>query len=535
MKKFFFYDGEKNDYSYEILPEKFVPENDTELKKVSRELAVNERYLTDLFSMPDNGDIVFRKFSVNICGDALEALLVSVDGLSDGDSINDFILKPLMFANGDEKSRKSDYAEIIEKVMLPQGQITVSEDIRQAAQKVNIGNALLVVDGVDKCFSIDVKSWEHRSVGNPENETVIQGPHEGFNEVLRCNTALIRKSLNTSNLVMENVFLGKTGKTPGAVAYLKNVANSSLIEEVKKRINGIDAEYILSSLDAEQYIEEASFLPIPQMITTERPDRVCKALSDGKVALIMNGSSHVLIMPATFFDLITSAEDEYLRYPYSVLIRILRYIAACTALLFPAFFIAVLNYHPELLRTNLMLAISSSRAMVPFGSVVELLLMELAFELIKEAGIRVPGPIGSSIGIVGGLIVGQAAVDANLVSPIMIIIVAVTGISSFTIPSYSLAFAFRFSRFLYIFGAAVAGFLGIGTVFFINSLAAVGTKSFGVPFMSPLSPVGSKENGSLIFGAPIWIRGTKRESYLMPKDEYKKAKISRKWLWRDKK
>ena len=267
------------------------------------------------------------------------------------------------------------------------------------------------------------------------------------------------------------------------------------------------------------------------MVTTERPDRVCKALTEGRVAFVLNGSSHVLIMPATFFDLITSAEDEYLRYPYSLLVRLLRYLAVFLALLFPALFAAVLNFHPELLLTNILLAVSSSRSLVPFGIFTELILMEVAFELIKEAGIRVPGPIGSTIGIVGGLIVGQAAVDANLVSPIMIIIVAVTGIASFTVPSYSLSFAFRFSRFLYILGGGLMGLYGVAVVFFINTLLGISVRSFGVPFMSPLSPLGNVNKASLVFGAPIWKRGAKRENYLKPKDMYKKAKISRKWRY----
>lgn len=530
MKNIFLYSGKKNSYNFEISSENNKQKAIIESKKVSKVLKENEEYIKKVFSIPDNGDIILRKFSVSIGGAHFDALLVYADGLSDSASINDFILKPLMLLESRVPEEGEQAHEIIEKTMLPQGQLGKSNDLKELARKVNIGDAILLVDGLENGFDMDVKSWEHRGVGNPENESVIQGPHEGFNEVLRCNTALIRKTLNTPNLVMENVSLGKTSKTPGALAYIKNVANTTLVDEVRKRITGIDAEYILSSLDVEQYIEEASFLTIPQMITTERPDRVCKALAEGRVAVVMNGSSHVLVMPATFFDLTTSAEDGYLRYPYSILVRFLRYIAVVISLLFPAVFVAILNYHPELLLTNLMFAISSSRAVVPFGAVVELLLMELAFELIKEAGIRVPGPIGSTLGIVGGLIVGQAAVEANIVSPIMIIIVAVTGISSFTVPSYSLSFAFRFSRFLYIFGAAAAGLVGVSAVFFVNTLAAVGTKSFGVPFMSPLSPSSEDNALKLIFGAPIWKRGEKRESYLQPKDNYKKGKISRKWF-----
>lgn len=532
MKNFLLYKSVKDEYTFEISPSKHGGGGTLPERSVSADLDENKKYISEAFSVPDNGDIILREFTVSAGGTGRRALLVSVDGLSDGDSINDFILKPLMLLKSKSPLEDGDFFKAVEACMLPQGQISKSSDLKQMVLKVNIGNAALLIDGLENGFIVDVKSWEHRGVGNPENEAVIQGPHEGFNEVFRCNTALIRKTLNTPNLVMENVFLGKTSKTPGAVAYLKNVTNQSLIDEVKKRINNIDAEYVLSALDVEQYIEEASFMPIPQMITTERPDRVCRALTEGRVAVIMNGSPHVLIMPATFFDLITSAEDEYLRYPYSLLIRILRYMAAAIALLFPAVFLSILNYHPELLLTNLMLAISSSRAVVPFGAAVELLLMEISFELIKEAGIRVPGPIGSTLGIVGGLIVGQAAVDANIVSPIMIIVVAVTGISAFTIPSYSLAFSFRFSRFLYIFGAAAAGLPGVAAVFFVNTLAAIGTKSFGVPFMSPMSPSSGGNASSLLFGSPIWKRGARRAGYLHPKDLFKKGKISRKWLER---
>ena len=203
-----------------------------------------------------------------------------------------------------------------------------------------------------------------------------------------------------------------------------------------------------------------------------------------------------------------------------------QYLAVFLALILPGLFASVLNFHPELIVTNILLAVSSSRALVPFGAFVELLLLEIAFELIKEAGIRIPGPIGSTLGIVGGLIVGQAAVEANLVSPIMIIIVAVTGISSFTLPSYSLSFAFRFSRFLYIFGAMLGGIYGLSFVFFVNTLTAIGVKSFGVPFMSPLSPEDGSNRFNLIIGAPIWKRGTRREDYLKPRDMYKKSSIS---------
>ena len=525
MKNLFIYKDSPSEFSFDLVPSQ-KGKTEEPMGRVSADLDINKSYIKRLFTLSKNNDIVARDFHINVGAKKVSAFLICVEGLSNMMSVNDFILRSLMEPNS---AFEGSFEEYIQKSLIPQSQLTLEENIDRALQTVNIGNAVVFADGLDKCFVMDVKSWEHRSVSNPENESVIQGPHEGFNEVLRCNTALIRKTLNNPNLIQENITVGKTSKTPGAVVYLKNVTNESLVDEVKRRITSIDAEYVLSSLDVEQYIEEDTFLPVPQMITTERPDRVCKALTEGRVAFILNGSSHALIMPATFFDLITSAEDGYLRYPYSLLIRLLRYLAVFLAICLPGLFASLLNYHPELLITNILLAVSSSRALVPFGALVELILMETAFELIKEAGIRIPGPIGSTLGIVGGLIVGQAAVEANLVSPIMIIVVAVTGIASFTVPSYSLSFAFRFSRFLYIFGATVAGIYGLCLVFFVNTLMATGIKSFGVPFMSPLSPVDGPNRINLAIGAPIWKRGTRREDYLKPKDMYKKSSISRKW------
>lgn len=525
MKNFLLYKKRSSDTTFEISPPR---KKDTimSMDVVSSNLEENRNYAKEVFSLPENSDIVLRNIEISLKGKRTEAFIMCVEGLTNSSFVNDFLMRSLMSENSDVEC--FDLSELIEKTLIPQAQFKREKNINAALQSVNIGNAVLFVDTLDTAFVMDMKSWEHRPVGNPENEAVIQGPHEGFNEVLRCNTALIRKTLNTPNLVIENIAVGKTSQTPGALAYLKNVANDSLVDEIKRRISLIDVQYVFSSLDVEQYIEDSSFLPVPQMVTTERPDRVCRALSEGRVAFVLNGSSHVLVMPSTFFDLTTSAEDEYLRYPYSLLIRILRYLAVFLALLFPAIFAALLNFHPQLMLTNILLTVSSSRALVPFGAFVELMLMEVSFELIKEAGIRVPGPIGSTLGIVGGLIIGQAAVEANLVSPIMIIVVAVTGIASFTVPSYSLSFAFRFSRFIFIAAAGFFGLFGISAVLFVMLLAALGTTSFGVPLFAPFAP-GSTDRLRLLLGAPIWIRGEKREGYLRPKDMYKKSKISRKW------
>lgn len=531
MKFPFLYKSCDRGFDFEIQPDPVQKEQKDTVSKVSKDLSKNSEYVRKRFSLPKNGDIVVRNISFFAGESLMKALLVCVDGLSSGEAINEVILKPLMRLKKQENTGTAENLDYIINHLIPYGQITRCDDINKMIETVNIGNAIMFFDGIDEGIILDTKSWEHRSVGSPVAEQVIQGPHEGFNEVLRSNTALIRKTLNTPELIMQTVFVGKTSKTPGSVAYLGNVANDSLVREVIRRIESIDAEYVLSSLDVEQYIEEASFLPIPQIITTERPDRVCRALTEGRVALILNGSSHALIMPASVFDLASSVEDEYLRYPYSLLIRFVRMAAVVIALLAPGFFVAATMYHQELILTELFLSIRSSRLPVPFSVIVELLIMELSFELIREAGVRVPGHIGSTVGIVGGLILGTAAVDANIVSPVMIIVVAITGIASFVIPSYSLSFSFRFTRFIYIFGAAVGGFPGLLCLFFSITLMYMGTKSFGVPYGSPLAPLTETKGNPAFFRLPLW-KQDQRPDYLKPKDSSDKAHISRKWLYK---
>lgn len=525
---FLMYKPQKNQFDFELKNDTIEKQNADTDKKVSSDIDENKQYINQLYNTDINNDIVIRDIVTYIGSHKIRALIYSADGIASEKKITENILEPLMlFADADIDRQIS--AEFIAERLITQVQLEISDKIYDAAQKINIGNAIIFFDGIDRVIIADVKSWEHRNIGEPLSEQVIQGPHEAFNEVLRCNTALIRTTLNNSNLIAQNVSLGKTSKTPGALMYLGNVANKNLVNEVMRRIQNIDCEYILSTLDVEQYIEEASFLPIPQIVTTERPDRVCKSLVEGRVALFLNGSSHALIMPATLFDLASSVEDDYLRYPYSILIRIVRFLAMAIATLAPAFFVAATQYHQDLILNDLFLSIQASRLSVPFSIVFELLIMEISFELIREAGVRVPGHIGSTLGIVGGLILGTAAVDANIVSPVMIIVVAITGISSFAIPSYSLSFSLRFSRFLYIFGAALCGFVGLFAVFFANTVMYMGTKSFGVPFMSPLAPTDNSGHSGVLFRKPLW-KQDKRPEYLKPKDKSDKAHISRKWL-----
>ncbi|MBR5506207.1 MAG: spore germination protein [Clostridia bacterium] len=439
-----------------------------------------------------NGDIKIRWFNLAGTNGKKRGFLVWVDGLANSGMLNDFILRPLMSAECSKDAlQQSDISFYVENI-IHQGAIAYQTSIAELVGSINTGNAALFLDGCTNGVSFDIKTWEHRGIDSPVNEAVVQGPHEGFNEVLRCNTALIRKSVNSSDLVMETYFFGTQSKTPASLAYIEGTINPSLLSEIKKALSGIEAQYVLSAFDIEKMLEERSFLPMPQILATERPDKVSRALIEGRAALALNGSSQVLILPSNITDIIASPEDSYLRRPYSVFIKLIRILAVVLSLLTPGIYLAMTSFHTEAILTDMLISLAAARGGVPFSPLTEVIIMELAFELIKEAGVRIPGAIGSSLGIVGGLILGQSAVSAGIVSPIVIIIVSVCGIASFAIPSYSLSFSFRIMRFAYIFAGALWGIVGILSLLCIHLALILGTKSFGVPACVPFSPVTSR-------------------------------------------
>lgn len=500
---------------------------------ISKKLSENLEYIKQRFSSPINGDFIIREFDIVVKNKVIPAFLCFFDGMVDRKVINDDILQPLMLlSNLDIKGQEEDIAVYVRKHLIPQNQLMEFKEYDKVVDEVNFGGCGLFIDGTDSAFAADVKGFEHRSVERPNTELVLRGPQEGFTEVIRVNTALIRKRLKDEDFIVENMEIGERSKTPCAMLYIKSITNESLIEEVRRRLKSIKTDYLNDSGELEQFIEDNTFVPAPQISSTERPDKAASLLTEGKVVVLVNGSPFALSMPITFHEMLHSPEDTYVRFPYATMLRFIRIIGMTAALLLPGLYIAITNYHQEMIPNSLIFAIAASREKVPFPSVVEIIIMEIAFELIREAGIRIPGPIGPTLGIIGALILGQAAVAANIVSPILIIIVAVTGIGSFALPDYSLAFAFRYVRFMYIFLGAIAGFLGISTGVFIQGIWLSRAKSFGVPFMTPYGP---RTSGSFVNGIlriPIW-KIENRPDYMNTKDERKQPEISRGWTTQD--
>ena len=382
-------------------------------------------------------------------------------------------------------------------------------------------------------FDIDVKGFKQRNIEKPSNEMVIKGPHEAFVENIRTNTSLIRKIINNENLIIENISIGKITKTKCAVCYMQNIANPDLINEVKYRLNNLEVDSLLSAGELEQLIVDSNDLGIPQVLSTERPDKVSKFLLGGRVAIIINGTPYGLIVPAVLIDFLSSSEDSNLKVDFGNFLRVLRIIAAFLTLLLPGLYIAITSFHQEILPTSLLFSILASRANVPFPIIAEILLMEISFELIREAGLRVPSAIGSTIGIVGALVLGQAAVSAGIVSPILIIIVAITGIASFSIPDFSFGFHLRYFRFFFILMGYMAGFLGIAVGLFVYISLLCNQKSFGVSYTAPFAP-STKKNGNGYMLPPIWKREY-RAPYTAHIKEKSQEKISMKWKFNSEK
>ena len=522
-------------------------------QKIFNSLNINKENIQAIYNTLINSDIVLRDFTLTARGKQYEAFLLYIDGMVDVQAINDFVLESLMLRNkantynGNEnkvfteavtnnitirKIKKFDLSNYIYSSLIPENSVKKCLTFKEIISGVNSGNCALFIDTINLAFDIDVKGFKQRNVDSPNNEVIIKGPQESFVENIRTNTSQLRRIMNNENLIIENLTVGSVSNTKCAVCYMQNITNDDLVAEVKFRINNLSVDTLLSSGQLEQLIEDTSKYGIPQILSTERPDKCTKHLMQGRIVVLVNGSPYGLVMPATLIDYMASPEDTNIKPAFANFLKSLRLIALIITLLLPGTYIAITSFHQEILPTELLFSILAARQYVPFPIIVELLVMELSFELIREAGLRVPSPVGPTIGIVGALILGEAAVNANIVSPILIIIVAITAISSFAIPDFSFSFHLRIYRFLFTILAFVAGFLGLGLGIFVYTLIICNIKSFGVSYTVPFSStIHTKGNG--YFVAPIW-KQEYRADYLATKKENNQEKVSMKWKYENK-
>jgi len=434
-------------------------------------------------------DFVCREFQIG----SSKAAIFYFDGMVKTETVNDEILRSLILETRmakSEQTEKNRLTDFLEQHALTVGEIERVDTWTEALAALYVGDTLLLLDGCEEAFVLNSKGFPQRSVDKAGNEKVLRGPEEAFNETLRVNTALIRKRVKSYNLKMESLTLGVNTQTKVVLAYLEDVANPSIVAEAKKRLESLQGvKGIMESSGIEQMIEDNPQSVFPQIQYSERPDRVCQAMTEGRIAILVDGSPNVLIIPALLVQLLQSPDDYYNRAKAGTFMRFIRYIGIAVALLFPSLYVAITSYHPEMLPLNLLLSIAAAREGVPFPAFVEALLMALAFELLREASLRMPSAIGNTIGIVGALVIGEAAVSANLVAPQMIVVVSLTAIGSFTLPSIEASYPVRLLRFPLMILAAILGLYGVMLGVIAILIHLIKLKSFGYPYLAPLAPL----------------------------------------------
>jgi spore germination protein KA len=498
-----------------------------DINKVSQCLNINLEILRSEFNLPTNKDVIIREFTVNR---NTSAFIIYMDGMADRMIINDFILRQLMTPSHFIEFEEGCPLQYIMKNVLSVNDAKPYSDFKKdIIPKILGGLTGLFIDGCNEALLIESRGYEKRSVERPATETVIRGSQEAFTENLRTNITLVRKIIRNKDLITEMLPIGDTNNSTCAVMYLNGITNPELVMEVKRRIASIKADFLMGDGMLEQFIEDQPFMLFPQVINTERPDRAAAFVMDGQVIIISDGTPFAITVPVTFWRLLYTTEDTNSRWQYGLALRLIRILALLLSTFLPGLYVALLLYHQSMIPVDLLYSIATARENVPFPTIVEILLMEISFELIREAGVRVPGVIGTTIGIIGALILGQAAVAANIVSPILIIIVAVTGLGNFAIPSYSLATGVRIVRFTFIFLGATFGFYGISAGIFLLGCLACSMKSFGVPYLAPSAPKVKSTSLLPFVRKPIWTEDMRGDPF-NPIDRRKQPEISRGWI-----
>ncbi|EPY04372.1 GerA spore germination protein, partial [Paenibacillus alvei TS-15] len=412
----------------------------------------------------------------------------------------------------------TDMINLLQERVLAVGKIQPVTCFDDVFQGVLSGNTVLLLDGYTTGLSACTQGWKDRGVVEATTEPSVRGSREAFSETLRTNTSLVRRRIKHQDLRVETKSFGRLTQTNVAIMFIQGIANDKVVQEVRDRLAQIDIDGILESGYIEELIQDKTLTPFPTVYNTERPDVIAAELLEGKIAIIVDGTPSVLVVPALFVSFLHAAEDYFFRSDISTLVRILRYIGIFIALLGPSLYVAITTFHQEMLPTQLLISLAAQREGIPFPAVFEAIMMEILFELLREAGIRMPRMIGPAVSVVGTLVIGQAAVDAGIVSAAMVIVVSTTAICSFVFPAYSMSNAFRMLRFPLMLLAASFGLFGvcIGLIAIVLHLCSL--RSFGVPYMSPLAPIIIKDQKDTIFRLPQWAMRT-RPSYMSPNNQ----------------
>lgn len=450
----------------------------------------------------NSSDIVIRK--IELGEPKLPVVIVYVEGIVDDISIHEFIIDPILESDLSTLRSPKELMQSLGCEVIANAPIKKSNQWEQLYSDLMDGHTIILVDGIKEFIAVDTQGGDKRAIEEPESQVSVRGPRDGFTESLRTNTTLVRRRIRNPNLWTESLKIGNQSKTNVEIMYLNGVVNEKVVAEVRRRLKKIEIDAILESGYIEQLIEDQVWTPFPTLYHTERPDSVAGNTLEGRVAIFVDGTPFVLLAPAVFIQFFQSVEDYYGRFDIATALRFLRIQTFFLSLIAPSVYIAATTFHQEMIPTQLAIVIAAQRESVPFPAFVEALLMEVTFEILREAGVRMPRAVGSAISIVGALVIGQAAVQAGIVSPAMVIVVSITAIANFASPSFAIAISIRLIRFLFMVVAAIFGLYGVilGIIFLVVHLCSL--RSFGVPYMTPIAPTTFDNLGDTLIRVPFW-------------------------------
>jgi spore germination protein KA len=445
----------------------------------------------------ESSDVIIRQFK--IARGKKDATLIFLEGLVNKKHINDHILRPLMVQS---QTSLCGTLEKLKDSFIFIDNISELKDFGEIVSAVLEGKAVLLVDGAASALVIDVKGWEQRAIEEPDTEGGVRGPREGFTENIRTNIALLRRIIRDPALTFYHLRLGNKTKRDISIAYIKGVAQDSLIDEVKYRLNKIETDAVLESGYIEQLIDDNPFSPFPTIANSEKPDKVAAKLLEGRAAILVDGTPFVLTVPMLFIECFQHPEDYYVHPYFGTFMRWIRYISFALSILSPAYFVALSSFDHELIPTPLLISMAAAREGTPFPAVLEALLMIIVFEILREASIRMPRSLGQAVNIVGALVIGQAAVSAGLIGPAMVIVISLTAVATFIVPP--LIDVGTILRFALLFGAGVLGLFGVTIILLEILIHLASLKSFGVPYLSPVAPPDIAKLKDVLVRAPLW-------------------------------
>lgn len=433
--------------------------------------------------------------------------ILYIDGLTDSKTINDFILKSMLeqhFTIQQKLYNPQLLFNTIQNYGLAIGELNTYTQIQDVVQGMLEGNTAMIVDGFAQAMVSSTQGGDKRAVTEPSSQGTVRGPKDSFTESLTTNMTLVRRRIKSGKLQFEAIKLGTHTNTDIRIAYMRDIASEQIVQDIRSRLQHIEVDSVLESGYLEEYLNDHPYSPFPLMYNTERPDTIAGNLLEGRVAIFVDGTPHVLIAPVTFFQFLQSPEDYYQRFDFSSILRVIRFTSFFLSLLTPALFVASTTFHHAMIPTALLISFAAQTETVPFPTVVQAFLLIAALEILYEAGIRMPKAIGSAISFVGALVMGEAAVQAGFVSASMVIVISLTAITSFAIPSFELAITARLLRPLFLVLGASFGFLGI----FLGIFCMVGhmshLSSFGYPYLSSVAPNVIRDHKDVVFRFPLW-------------------------------